>query len=128
VIGSIVEYLFAPDDPEAVIEKMAAPATRIVSLTVTEGGYNLDAVTGEFNASDPAVLADLRPGAVPRTVFGLVTEALARRRDRGIPAFSIPVLRQHRWQRPREPADVHRVRPVARSRAGRLDHPARSVP
>src|SRR5437762_2332017 len=89
VVGSIVEYLFAPDDPEAVVEKMAAPATRIVSLTVTEGGYNLDAVTGEFNASDPAVLADLRPGAVPRTVFGLVTEALARRRDRGIPAFSI---------------------------------------
>jgi mannitol 2-dehydrogenase len=35
------------------------------------------------------VLADLRPGAAPRTVFGLVTEALARRRDRGIPAFSI---------------------------------------
>ena len=89
VIGSIVEYLFAPDDPEAAIEKMAAPGTRIVSLTVTEGGYNLDAVTGEFNVSDPAVLADLRPGAAPRTVFGLVTEALARRRDRGIPAFSI---------------------------------------
>ena len=89
VIGSIVEYLFAPDDPEAAIEKMAAPSTRIVSLTVTEGGYNLDAVTGEFNASDEAVMADLRPGAVPRTVFGLVTEALARRRARGIPAFTI---------------------------------------
>ena len=89
VIGSIVEYLFAPDDPEAAIEKMAAPATRIVSLTVTEGGYNLNAVTGEFNSSDPAVMADLRPGALPRTVFGLVTEALARRRDRGIPAFSV---------------------------------------
>ena len=89
VIGSIVEYLFAPDDPEAAIEKMAAPGTRIVSLTVTEGGYNLDAVTGEFNGSDPSVVADLRPGAAPRTVFGLVTEALARRRDRGIPAFSI---------------------------------------
>jgi mannitol 2-dehydrogenase len=89
VIGSIIEYLFAPDDPEAAIEKMAAPATRIVSLTVTEGGYNLDAVTGEFDASNPSVLADLRPGAAPRTAFGLVTEALARRRDRGIPAFSI---------------------------------------
>jgi mannitol 2-dehydrogenase len=89
VIGSIVEYLFAPDDPEAAIEKMAAPATRIVSLTVTEGGYNLDAVTGEFNSSDASVVAELRPGAVPRTVFGLVTEALARRRDRGIPAFSV---------------------------------------
>jgi len=89
VIGSIVEYLFAPDDPEAAIEKMAAPSTRIVSLTVTEGGYNLGAVTGEFNASDEAVMADLRQGAVPRTVFGLVTEALARRRARGIPAFTI---------------------------------------
>jgi mannitol 2-dehydrogenase len=89
VIGSIVEYLFAPDDLGAAIEKMAAPATRIVSLTVTEGGYNLGAVTGEFDASDPAVVADLRPGAVPRTVFGLVTEALARRRARGIPAFTI---------------------------------------
>jgi mannitol 2-dehydrogenase len=89
VIGSIVEYLFAPDDPEAAIEKMAAPSTRIVSLTVTEGGYNLGAVTGEFNASDESVMADLRPGAVPCTVFGLVTEALARRRARGIPAFTI---------------------------------------
>jgi mannitol 2-dehydrogenase len=89
VIGSIVEYLFAADDPEAAIDKLAAPATRIVSLTITEGGYNLDAVTGEFNASDASVVADLRPGAVPQTVFGLVTEALARRRERGIPAFSI---------------------------------------
>ena len=89
VIGSVVEYLFAPDDPEAAIEKLAAPATRIVSLTVTEGGYNLDPVTGEFRASDPLVRADLRPGAAPQTIFGLVTEALARRRDRGVPAFSV---------------------------------------
>jgi mannitol 2-dehydrogenase len=89
VIGSIVEYLFAPDDPEAAIEKMAAPATRIVSLTVTEGGYSLDAVTGEFDPSDQSVLADLRPGAEPRGMFGLVTEALARRRARGLPAFTI---------------------------------------
>ncbi|HEY2288737.1 MAG TPA: mannitol dehydrogenase family protein [Streptosporangiaceae bacterium] len=89
VIGSIVEYLLAADDPEAAIEKLAAPATRIVSLTITEGGYNLDAVTGEFSPADPAVRADLQPGAVPRTVFGLVTEALARRRQRGIPAFTV---------------------------------------
>ena len=89
VIGSVTEYLFAPDDPEAVIEKLAAPAIRIVSLTVTEGGYNLDSVTGEFRVADPLVQADLRPGAVPQTVFGLVTEALARRRDRGVPAFTV---------------------------------------
>jgi mannitol 2-dehydrogenase len=89
VIGSIAEYLFAPDDPDAVVEKMADEATRIVSLTVTEGGYNFNAVTGEFDAANPDVAADLRPGAVPRTVFGLVTEALARRRERGLPPFTV---------------------------------------
>jgi mannitol 2-dehydrogenase len=89
VVGSVVEYLFAPDDPEAVIEKLAAPAIRIVSLTVTEGGYNLDSVTGSFRAADPLVQADLLSPAAPQTVFGLVTEALARRRDRGIPAFTV---------------------------------------
>src|ERR671916_484109 len=76
VIGSIVQYLFAPDDPEAVIEKLAAEQTRIVSLTVTEGGYNFHAVTGEFDASCPAVVHDLQPGTVPKTTFGLITEAL----------------------------------------------------
>src|SRR3954471_10805962 len=89
VIGSIREYLFAPDDPEAVVEKMADPRTRIVSLTVTEGGYNFNAVTGEFDASFPDVVADLQPGAVPRTTFGLVTEALSRRRERGVGPFTI---------------------------------------
>ena len=89
VIGSIKEYLYAPDDPGAVVEKMASPEVRIVSLTVTEGGYNVNAVTGEFVADDPGVQHDLRPGAVPRTTFGLITAALARRRERGLPPFTI---------------------------------------
>jgi mannitol 2-dehydrogenase len=89
VIGSIIEYLFAPDDPEAVIEKMASEAIRIVSLTVTEGGYNFHHVTGDFNAGNPDVLHDLQPGAAPRTTFGLVTEALSRRRERGQQPFTV---------------------------------------
>jgi mannitol 2-dehydrogenase len=89
VIGSIVEYLFAPDDPQAVIEKMAAPSTRIVSLTITEGGYNISDVTGEFDAANPDVVRDLEPDAVPRTAFGLVTEALRRRRSRGLAPFTV---------------------------------------
>ena len=89
VIGSIVEYLYAPDDPEAVIEKMAAPTTRIVSLTITEGGYSINDVTGEFDASNSLVTRDLEPGAVPRTVFGLVTEALRRRWRRGLAPFTV---------------------------------------
>jgi mannitol 2-dehydrogenase len=68
VIGSIVEYLFAPDDPEAVIEKLASSATRIVSLTITEGGYGVD------------------PGS---PAFELITEGLRRRRERGVEPFTI---------------------------------------
>jgi mannitol 2-dehydrogenase len=89
VIGSIIEYLFAPDDPEALIEKMAADSIRIVSLTVTEGGYNIHHVTGEFDTANPAVIADLQPGAIPQTTFGLITEALQRRRARGIGPFTV---------------------------------------
>src|SRR6476659_5688067 len=89
VIGSIIEYLYAPDDPDAVIEKMADPSSRIVSLTVTEGGYNFHPVTGEFDDQNPAVKADLAPGAVPSTTFGLITEALVRRRERGLDPFTI---------------------------------------
>jgi mannitol 2-dehydrogenase len=89
VIGSIVAYLFAPDDPEAVIERLAAPSTRIVSLTITEGGYNISDVTGEFDTANPDVVRDLDSGAVPRTTFGLVTEALRRRRARGLVPFTV---------------------------------------
>jgi mannitol 2-dehydrogenase len=89
VIGSLVEYLFAPDDAEAVIERMASPDTRIVSLTLTEGGYNLHPVTGEFDPQNPQVVHDLQPGATPATAFGLVTEALVRRRARGLPPVTV---------------------------------------
>jgi mannitol 2-dehydrogenase len=89
VVGSVVEYLLAPDDPDAVVERMAAETTRIVSLTVTEGGYNTDPVTGRFDATDPGVVHDLQPGVAPATAFGLVTEALVRRRDRGLAPFTV---------------------------------------
>jgi mannitol 2-dehydrogenase len=89
IIGAITQYLFAPDDPEAVIEKMAAESTRIVSLTVTEGGYNIHAVTGDFDARNPDVVHDVEPGATPRTTFGLITEALRRRRERGLVPFTV---------------------------------------
>jgi mannitol 2-dehydrogenase len=70
VIGSIVDYRYAPDEPESVIELLAARSTRIISLTITEGGYHIDGLP-EIN------------------VFGLVADALARRRDRGIPSPTI---------------------------------------
>ncbi|GIH05414.1 mannitol 2-dehydrogenase [Rhizocola hellebori] len=88
-ITSITDYLFAPDDPQAVIEAMASPQTRIVSLTITEGGYHVDRATGQFDATDARIVADLVPEAVPQTAFGLITEALRRRRERGVIPFTV---------------------------------------
>jgi len=89
VVGSIIQYLFAPDDPEAVLELMADPGTRIVSLTITEGGYLVHPVTGEFDADDPGIQRDLQAGSIPSTAFGFITEALSRRRARGVPPFTV---------------------------------------
>jgi mannitol 2-dehydrogenase len=88
VIGSIVDYLFAPDDPEAVLAVLTDPAVRIVSLTITEGGYLVNQATGEFDAGDASIQADLADGAVPSTAFGYLVEALSRR-PRGVEPFTV---------------------------------------
>ncbi|MGC1209627.1 MAG: mannitol dehydrogenase family protein [Ornithinimicrobium sp.] len=89
VIGSIIEMLFAPDDPAAVVTAMADPGTRIVSLTITEGGYLVNQVTGEFDAADPAIQHDLEDGASPTTAFGFIVEALRVRREAGTDPFTV---------------------------------------
>ena len=93
VIGSIAEYLFAPDDPAAVLVRLCDPSVRIVSLTVTEGGYNYNPSTGEFQEATPAIAADLAAdfsgGEAPGTMFGFVVEALRRRRAAGVPPFTV---------------------------------------
>ncbi len=88
VIGAMVEYLHAPDDPEAVLARMTHSDTRIVSLTITEGGYNLDETTGVFKLGTPDVAHDLAGGPL-RTAFGFIVEALRRRREQGIGPFTV---------------------------------------
>ena len=90
VIGALTAYAFAPADPERVLRLLSDAATRIVSLTITEGGYHVDDETGVFDADNPAVKADLqRPPNEAETVFGYVSEALARRRSAGIAPFTL---------------------------------------
>jgi mannitol 2-dehydrogenase len=89
VIGSIVDYLYAPDETDAVLDKLASPDIRMVSLTVTEAGYNVHRVTGEFDPDGPGIADDLADPARPRTVFGLIVEAVSRRRAAGVAPFTI---------------------------------------
>ena len=88
-IGVIRDFLYAPDDPEAVVRQLADPSTRIVSLTITEGGYNVDSVTGEFILATPDVAEDIRHPESPRTVFGLIVAGLRRRRRENIAPFTV---------------------------------------
>jgi mannitol-1-phosphate/altronate dehydrogenase len=89
VIGAMTEYLFAPGDPERVLRALSDDGTRIVSLTITEGGYNFNQATGEFDAQNPAILSDLEHPATPGTVFGYLCEALERRRRAGRRPFTV---------------------------------------
>lgn len=88
VVGAMVGYLHAPADPEAVLARLTAPSTRIVSLTITEGGYAIDEASGTFDLTAPGVREDLA-GGPPKTAFGFIVEALARRRAAGLPAFTV---------------------------------------
>ena len=91
VIGSILRYIHAPTDPAAAYEALTSSQTRIVTLTVTEGGYNIDPRTGKFAAGVDAIVADVADVAAEqkRTVFGWVVEALRRRRAAGIAPFTV---------------------------------------
>jgi mannitol 2-dehydrogenase len=89
VVGSLTGYLYAPDDPEAVLTALADELTRVVTLTITGTGYRVDAHTGEFDAEDPHITRDLEDPGHPETVFGYLVEALDRRRQAGLPPFTV---------------------------------------
>ncbi len=89
VIGSIRDMLLAEDGAQALIDKLADPQIRIVSLTITEGGYCIDDSSGEFMAHLPQIQHDLAHPEAPKTVFGFLCAALEKRRVAGIPAFTV---------------------------------------
>ncbi|HEV2560377.1 MAG TPA: mannitol dehydrogenase family protein [Microvirga sp.] len=89
VIGALRRLLVAPQDPEALLAAMAHPDVRIVSLTVTEKGYCHDPATGTLREDHPDIRADLARPRAPRTAPGFLVEALRRRREAGLKAFTV---------------------------------------
>jgi len=88
IIQSMVDYIYAPDNFDYVVERLADPCIKIVSLTITEGGYLMNH-HGEFLHDHPTVIKDLTSPALPQSAFGIIIEALARRRKAGNPAFTV---------------------------------------
>ena len=89
VIGSIIDFKLGHDTPDVVIDQMAHPDTKIVSLTITEGGYNFNSSTGEFDFENADVQHELQHSNSPRTIYGFLTAAIKKRRELGLPAFTV---------------------------------------
>ncbi len=88
-IGSLVELMWSGEDLDAIIEKVANPEIRIITLTITEGGYNTDKTTGEFIIENEMVQYDLKHPQAPKSVFGIVAEGLRRRMANGAGPLTI---------------------------------------
>ncbi|MCV2870324.1 mannitol dehydrogenase family protein [Defluviimonas sp. WL0002] len=89
VIGSIAAALCLQGDREAVLRALCDPATKIVSLTVTEKGYGIDRKSGGVDIGHPAIAADLADPANPQGVAGLLVWALHQRRAAGVAPFTV---------------------------------------
>jgi fructuronate reductase len=88
LIGCVLDVLVAPEDPAALIARLAAPETRIVSLTVTEKGYCHDPATGRLKADHPDIVHDLANPDAPRSAIGLLVAGLKARRAAGLGPFT----------------------------------------
>lgn len=88
VTGAMIDYL-KPGDVTAIVATLADPSIRIVSLTITEGGYFIDPASGVFNPAHPAIAEDGADAEKPKTVFGLIIAGLKARRAKGIPPFTV---------------------------------------
>jgi mannitol 2-dehydrogenase len=90
VIGSMVNYLYAPDTgAEPVLHQLTSPVTKIVSMTVTEKGYYYDPMKQSIDLSSEAVQFDIVNKTAPKTAPGLIIAALKRRMDAGQDPFSV---------------------------------------
>jgi mannitol 2-dehydrogenase len=89
VIGSIIDFSLAPEDPAAAIERLAGEEISLVSMTITEGGYFIHEGTGEFAPENALIQHDILHPSDPRTTLGYLSASLKLRRDRNIAPFTV---------------------------------------
>ncbi len=89
VIGSVVSLMVAPENPAALVEAMAHPDVKIVSLTVTEKGYCIDPSSGALDMAHPDIVHDIAHLNEPISAPGFIVAALKQRRERGLKPFTV---------------------------------------
>lgn len=75
VIGSLHKLIFAPEEPQAAVNALADPAVKIISMTITEGGYRYDFDKDRFFSEHPDIQHDLAHPQAPKTLFGYLWQA-----------------------------------------------------
>jgi fructuronate reductase len=89
IIGSVLDVEAARENSAHLIARMTNPATRIVSLTVTEKGYCHTPQTGDLDEHHPDIVHDLQNPGAPRSVPGILVAALTRRRNSAAAPFTV---------------------------------------
>ena len=87
-MGQMIDFLLAPNNPQAVIERIANQDTKILSLTITEGGNNLRS-DREFGFDHPDIQHELKNPNDPKTIYRFLSAALRIRKDNGQTPFTI---------------------------------------
>jgi fructuronate reductase len=89
LIGAVIQNLVGPEDPAALVNVMAQPNIKIISMTVTEKGYCHDPATGNLNGFHPDIQHDLENLAQPKSAIGFVVAALNMRFNAGVKSFTV---------------------------------------
>ncbi len=88
ITAPLIDFI-PPADKAAMIARLANPEIRIVSLTITEGGYFIDPATQKFDPKNAHIISDAKNLGAPSTVFGFIVAGLAVRRAGGTPPFTV---------------------------------------
>jgi fructuronate reductase len=88
IVKVLSGVMFAPEDPESLVARLADPAVKIVSLTVTEKGYCHVPSTGELDLLHPDIQHDIK-NIIPRSALGYLVRALMARRTAGYRPFTV---------------------------------------
>ncbi len=89
IIGSILDIIVAPEEPERLIAALCDPSIRLVTLTITEKGYGMDPATRRLDHDDAAIKADLADPGHPTTALGFLAFGIARRRLKDLAPFTL---------------------------------------
>ncbi|MAE09373.1 MAG: mannitol dehydrogenase, partial [Bacteroidetes bacterium] len=89
ISGSMIDFMPVDENNTSLVKALQDPRVRIVSMTITEGGYFIDPATGEFNPEHPQMVADSKNLENSTSVFGALVQALKQRRQAGIPPFTV---------------------------------------